>query len=47
MSKIDSMVELLYQEDLKNIIGDKNVNFQKTSSRRKFFENLVTNYLSK
>lgn len=47
MARVDSMIELLYQEDLKNIIGDKYVNFQKTSSRRKFFENLVTNYLSK
>ena len=48
ISNIDNIINNLYQDNLKDIIGDKNYNSViKNSPRRQFFENLVNSYLKK
>ncbi len=48
ISNIDNILNNLYQDNLKDVIGDKNYNsIIKNSPRRQFFENLVKSYLKK
>ena len=47
LSKVDAMVDLLYQNNLKEVLGKNAQKEIKTSPRRQFFENLVTKYLNK
>ena len=47
LGKVDAMVNLLYQNNLKDVLG-KNANEEiKSSPRRQFFENLVMDFLKK
>ena len=47
LDKVDAMVNLLYQNNLKDVLG-KNANEEiKSSPRRQFFENLVMDFLKK
>lgn len=46
-SHLDSIINNLYRENLKNIVGMENVYSAKPSPRRQFFENLVKSYLLK
>ena len=47
LSKVDAMVDLLYQNNLKEVLGKNAQKEIKKSPRRQFFENLVTKYLNK
>ena len=47
LGKVDAMVNLLYQNNLKEVLGKNAQKEIKTSPRRQFFENLVTKYLNK
>lgn len=47
LSRVEAKMDLIYQEDLENVLG-KNVHEAiKPSLRRQFFENLVTDFLKK
>ena len=47
LSRVDSMMNLLYQKDLENVLGKNATKEIKSSPRRQFFENLVNGYLNK
>lgn len=46
-SHLDSMINNLYKDNLKSIVGEDNMIHAKPSPRRQFFENLVKSYLMK
>lgn len=46
-SQVEAMMDLIYQEDLENVLGKNPHEVIKSSPRRQFFENLVTDFLTK
>ncbi len=47
LSRVEAMMDLIYQEDLENVLGKNAHEAIKPSPRRQFFENLVTDFLKK
>lgn len=47
LSRVNAMVNQIYQKDLENVLGKNAHEAIKSSPRRQFFENLVTDFLRK